>query len=89
MYSYDLLETGCYYLVKEKEDSPVTLIKVALITDHCVFVQRFDEPMETAWKLKKDNLFDIIECLSDEAVKAWEEHYRSNEDAFFEEGDDE
>ncbi|MBL7725553.1 MAG: hypothetical protein JNK27_15500 [Chitinophagaceae bacterium] len=89
MYSYDLLETGCYYLVKEKEDSPVTLIKVALITDHCVFVQRFDEPMETAWKLKKDNLFDIIECLSDEAVKAWEEHYQSNEDAFFEEGDDE
>lgn len=89
MYSYDLLETGCYYLVKEKEDSPVTLIKVALITDHCVFVQRFDEPMETSWKLKKDNLFDIIECLSDEAVKAWEEHYRSNEDAFFEEDDDE
>lgn len=88
MYTYDLLETGCYYLVKEKEESPITLIKIAVVTDHCVFVQRFNEPMETVWKLKKDNLQDIIECLSDETVKSWEEYYRSNEDAFYE-GDDE
>ena len=27
MYTYDLLENGCYYLVKEKEDSPIMLIK--------------------------------------------------------------
>ncbi len=89
MYTYDLLETGCYYLVKEKEDSPVILIRVAVVTDHCLFVQRYDEPMETAWKLKKDSLFDIIECLSDDAVKAWEVYYRSNQDAFFEEDDEE
>ena len=37
---------------------------------------------------KKDNLFDIVECLSDEAVKQWEEHY-SSEDAYYEEEDDE
>lgn len=88
MYTYDLLETGCYYLVKEKEESPISLIKIAVVTDHSVFVQRFNEPMETTWKLKKDNLHDIIECLSDETVKSWEEYYRSNEDAFYE-GDDE
>jgi hypothetical protein len=89
MYSYDLLETGCYYLVKEKEDSSVTLIKVALESDHCLFIQRFDEPAETEWKLKKDPLHDIIECLTDEKVKAWEEHYKNIHDPFFEEGDDE
>ena len=89
MYSYDLLETGCHYLVKEKEDSPVTLIKVAVESDHCLFIQRYDEPMETQWKLKKDSLFDIIECLNDEMVKAWETHYQSNEDAFYEDDDDE
>ena len=83
MYTYDLLETGCYYLVKEKEDSPVILIRVAVTTDHCLFVQRYDEPMETCWKLKKDSLFDIIECLSDAAVKSWEAYYRSSQDAFF------
>lgn len=89
MYSYELLETGCYYLVKEKEDSPVTLIKVAMETDHCLFIQRFDEPAETQWKLKKDNLHDIIECLTDAAVKTWQEHYKNIHDMFFEEGDDE
>lgn len=88
MYTYDLLETGCYYLVKEQEDSPITLIKVAVESDHCLFIQRFDDPTETEWKLKKDSLADIIECLSDEAVKAWEEHYKSTEDAYYEEDDD-
>ena len=72
MYTYDLLESGCYYLVREKEDSDITLIKVAVESDHCLFIQRFDDPTETEWKLKKDALHDIIECLSDEAVKAWE-----------------
>ena len=88
MYTYDLLETGCYYLVKEKEDSAITLIKVAVESDHCVFIQRFDDPMETAWKLKKDNLHDIIECLSDDAVKAWQEHYQDNQDAYYEEDEE-
>ena len=89
MYSYDLLETGCYYLVKEKEDSPVILIKAAVESDHCLFIQRFDNPTDTEWKLKKDTLFDIIECLSDEKVKDWEQHYKSSEDAYYEEDDDE
>lgn len=89
MYTYDLLEIGCYYLIKHTEDSPVTIIKVAVETDHCLFIQRYDDPMETEWKLKKDAIFDIIECLSDEAVKAWEVHFVQNKDAFFEEDEDE
>ncbi len=89
MYTYDLLETGCYYLVKEKEDSPVTLIKVSMESDHCLFIQRFDDLTKTEWKLKKDIIHDIIECLSDEAVKVWEEQYQSNQDAYYEEDDDE
>ena len=89
MYTYDLLENTCYYLVKEKEDSPITMIKVAVESDHCLFIQRFDDPMKTAWKLKKDPLHDIIECLSDEAVKAWEEHYKRNEDAYYEDDEEE
>ncbi len=88
MYSYELLETGCHYLVREKEDSPVTLIKVAMESDHCLFLIRYDDPSATEWKLKKDPVFDIIECLSDEMVKEWEKHYKSNEDAYYEEDDE-
>ncbi len=87
MYTYDLLENGCHYLVKEKENSEISLIRVAVETDHCFFIQRFDDLSKTSWKLKRDELFDIIECLSDEAVKAWEEHYTS-QDAFYEEEED-
>ena len=88
MYTYDLLETGCYYLVRENQDSNITLIKVAVESDHCVFIQRFDDPTQTEWKLKTDKLLDIIECLTDEAVKAWEEQYKSSEGAYYEEDDD-
>lgn len=87
MYTYDLLEKGCHYLIREKKEDPITLIKVAVETDHCLFIQRFDDPTLTEWKLKKDELSDIIECLTDEAVKEWEEHYL-NEDAYTEEEDD-
>ena len=64
------------------------MIKVAVESDHCLFIQRFDNPAATEWKLKKDIVHDIIECLSDEAVKAWEEQYKTNEDAYYEEEDD-
>jgi len=85
MYSYDLLENGCYYLIKEKEASPVVMIKVAVASDHCLFIQRFDDLMQTEWKLKKESIFDIIECLEDNTVKAWEEHYKSNADTYYDE----
>ena len=88
MFSYDLLEAGCHYLIREKEDAPITLIKVAVESDHCLFIQRFDDPTETEWKLKKDALHDIIECLNDETVKQWEEHYKSSEESYYEEDDD-
>jgi hypothetical protein len=45
--------------------------------------------MNTSWKLKKDSLFDIIECLSDKTVKEWEAHFLNNQDAFFREDDEE
>ena len=89
MYTYELLETGCYYLIKDKEDSMITLIKVAMESDHCLFLQKFEDPTDTEWKLKKDPLFDIIECLSDAAVKEWEVYYKSSEeDAYSEEDED-
>ncbi|MBE2231678.1 MAG: hypothetical protein IAE96_13595 [Chitinophagaceae bacterium] len=88
MFTYELLEKGCFYLVREKEESGISLIRVAVESDHCVFLQHFDEPMETSWRLKKDPLFDIIECLSDEAVRDWKEFYQRSEDAFYEDNDE-
>jgi hypothetical protein len=88
MYSYGLLEPGCYYLVQEKEGAEIKLIKVTVESDHCLFVSRYDDPLVTEWKRKNDPLHDIIECLTDQAVKEWETHYPSSEDAYYEEEDD-
>jgi hypothetical protein len=88
MFSYGLLEPGCYYLVQEKESSEIKLIKVTVESDHCVFVMSYDDPMVTEWKRKTDALFDIVECLTDATVKEWETHYPSSEDAYYEEEDD-
>jgi hypothetical protein len=88
MFSYALLEAGCYYLVQEKEGSKIKLIKVTVETDHCLFINRYDDPMVTEWKRKTDTLYDIVECLTDTTVKEWEAHYPSSEDAYYEEDDD-
>jgi hypothetical protein len=88
MYSYALLETGCYYLIQEKEESPIELIQVTMETDHCSFVTIYSDEETLNWKRKSDPIFDIIELLSDEAIKEWQALY--NKDAYnYEEEDDE
>jgi hypothetical protein len=87
MYSYALLETGCYYLIQEKEEAPIQLIQVTLETDHCSFVTVYGDEEILNWRKKTDPILDIIELLSDEAVKDWQNLY--NKDAYnYEEEDD-
>jgi hypothetical protein len=89
MYSFELLEPGCYYLIQEKENSPVTMIKVSLASDHCMYLSIFGDAESVEWKKKSDPVFDIIELLSDKTVKQWEALYNNNEDAFnYEEGEE-
>ena len=88
MYSYGLLEPGCYYLVQEKLDSPVDLIRVSMESDHCMYVFRYRDELVTEWKRKNDKIYDIIECLSDQMVESWEKHYNNSEDAYYEEDED-
>lgn len=87
MYSYALLEAGCYYLVQEEENAPLILIRINVDTDHCVYVSKYMEEEIMEWKRKSDTIFDIVELLSDEVVKEWEEVY--NKDAYNFEEDDE
>jgi hypothetical protein len=87
MYSYALLEKGYYYLIQELADSPINLIRITVETDHCVYVSTFGNEETMEWKKKSDQVFDIIELLSDKVVKDWEEVY--NQDAYnYEEGEE-
>lgn len=88
MYSYGLLEPGCYYLVQEETDSTIDLIKVTVESDHCMYIFKYGDETVTEWKRKTDKLHDIIECLSDEMVEAWEKHYNNNEESYYEEDEE-
>ncbi len=85
MYSYALLEKGCYYLVQEEEGSSIVLIRVILDSDHCMFISRYGETEETQhWKRKTDTIFEIVELLDDKMVKEWEASYFNSEGAYYE-----
>ena len=88
MYSYALLVAGCYYLLQEKQHEKLTLLQVKIISDHCMYVEKYHERILQEWKRKTDPIFDIVELLSDETVKEWTNVYYSNEDAYHEEDDE-
>ena len=89
MYSYALLEPECYYLVQEKENEELTLIQVKVVSDTSMYIIKYKESIQTLWKKKSAPIYDIIELLSDEAVKEWTKVYYNNEDAYNYEEDDE
>ncbi len=65
------------------------MIKVTMETDHCMFISIYGETPGMEWKRKSDPIFDIVELLSDVAIKQWEALYNNNEDAFnYEEGEE-
>lgn len=88
MYAYELMEPGCYYLVQEQQDTPVTMIKILLESDHALYVASYGETESHNWKKKTDTVHEIIELLSDKTVKQWETLYNNNEDAFYEEDEE-
>jgi hypothetical protein len=89
MYSYALLEKSCYYLIQETDLSPISLIKVNLETEQCMFVSRYGEETINEWKKKGDPIFDILELVSDDKIKDWESIYNDNQGSYnYEEDED-
>ncbi len=89
MYSFELLEKECYYIIQLQPDSPLSLVQVKVITDNCMFIIAYSEIAEMSWVKKQDNIHDVVECLSDDAAQQWLTVYNSSEDASYYEGDEE
>lgn len=82
MFTYELLEAGCYYLIQEKEEEQLKLIKLHFKSDYAVCTSTFTEGEEIVWKKKADTIHDIVECLDDKAVAAWEKVNMNSQDFF-------
>ncbi|HLK30801.1 MAG TPA: hypothetical protein VKT28_19645 [Puia sp.] len=89
MYSYALLEKNCHYLIQEKEEGDIELVKVNFETDYCVHVSKFLEVTELEWKKKSDNIFEILELLDDDKVKEWQTVKKDSESSINYEEDEE
>lgn len=88
MYSYALLEPGCYYLVQEKPELAIELIKVTVETDQCMYIFKYGDELVTGWKRKTDVIYDILECLTDTQVEVWQKQYNNNEETYYEEDEE-
>lgn len=88
MYSFELLEKDCYYIIQLQAETVLQLVQVKVISDHCMFIIVYNETADMQWVKKTDGIFDIVECLSDEAAQQWLTVY-NNEDASYYEGDEE
>lgn len=88
MYSYGLLEPGCYYLVQEQNDSAIELLKVTVETDHCMYIFKYGDELVSQWKRRTDSIHDILECLSDAKAQAWQKQYNNNEESYYEEDEE-
>jgi hypothetical protein len=82
------MEPGCHYLIQEKENEALKMIKVHFKSDHAVCISTYTEGEEIVWKKKTDHIFDIAECLDDKAVASWEKLF-FGQDAYYEEDEDE
>lgn len=89
MYSFALLEPECYYVVQLKENDPLTLLQVKVVSDHCMYIMKYEDSIVMEWVKKSDTVHDIIELLSDDVAQQWLAVYNSSEDAYnYEEDDD-
>jgi len=99
MGTYNQLALLQHYLVKEKEDSEITLVQTVMETGKCVLLMYYDEFDTTIWKKKDEAIFEIIEELTADQVAEYGE-LLNNEDDYsdweleepgysFEEGEDE
>jgi hypothetical protein len=88
MYSYDLLELDCYYIVQLNEGDPLTLLQVKVKSDYCVYAVNYADTTTMLWVKKTDTIHDIIECLTDQMAQQWLNVYNGSEDAYYEEDDE-
>jgi hypothetical protein len=88
MYSFSLLEPECYYLVQLKPNDAISLLQVKVVSDHCMYVVRYEDTVVMEWVKKTEPIFDIIELLSDDTARQWLAVYNSSADAYYEEDEE-
>ena len=80
MANYSDLQVDNFYLVIENEGEDVVLIQPLLETDNCVLLMHHDDDETTFWRKKHDQLFEIVDELTDEQAEEYERLFDSDDD---------
>lgn len=72
MWHYKSLHPGNYYLIQEHEMGKIHLVFVQMATEKCVLLEYQDDEQVLEWFRKDDELYEVIEQLSEEHALAYE-----------------
>ena len=94
MATYNDLSAGSYFVIQEVENTTLELVYVPMVTEKCVLIEFQDDDQTLTWYRKTDELFEIVEQLTEEQAIIYEglfENDNEDDDEFFwgnEEDDD-
>lgn len=80
MATFKDLIPGHYYLIQELENTSLELIFIPMATEKCILVEFQDEDQTLTWYQKKDEIFEIVEQLTEEQALMYENLFYSDED---------
>jgi hypothetical protein len=75
----DLLVNG-FYLIKQDETDEIILVQPLMETDACLLLLNLDEYENTFWRKKTDDLFELVDELTDEQLAEYEILFEDDED---------
>ena len=72
------------YLINEYDGDNVLLVEPIMKTESCVLILIHEDVESIVWKKLSDNIFEIIEELSEEIVEEYDLLFEEDEDDDFE-----
>ena len=72
------------YLINEYDGDNVLLVEPIMKTESCVLILIHEDVETIIWKKLSDNIFEIIEELSEQKVEEYELLFEEDEDDDFE-----
>jgi hypothetical protein len=72
------------YLINEYDGDNVLLVEPIMKTESCVLILIHEDVESIVWKKLSDNIFEIIEELSEEKVEEYDLLFEEDEDDDFE-----
>lgn len=80
MAKYSDLHVGNFYLIQQNEGEEISLIEVLMSTDNALMFLHHDEYESLIWKKGSDTIFEIVDELTDEQLKTYNELFEEEED---------